>query len=257
MKRSIPFLWIAAIYLSQIILPKMGIWQIQSGLHWNYIGHILFFIPPLIGLFLDRRKMDRYGLRKDRFVDSAKIGLVFAAMLIAFPFAADIAFGTLTLRPELRGQVTQSIFYFLVMVGIAEELLFRGYFQGELNAQFTKHYRFLGASITHGFWITVVVFTACHMVPGVYIPAAWEMVYVFGASILFGLLREWTQSLAAPILAHFGLLVHRYIFGMSLPAGIATAIAWFLAFWFLAKALEKQAGENSRGSTGPARQGSP
>ncbi|MCL4695170.1 MAG: CPBP family intramembrane metalloprotease [Candidatus Hydrogenedentes bacterium] len=240
MKRGIPFLWIAAIYGSLAFLPQTPIWQLQSELHWNYIGHILFFLPPLVGLLLNRRKVDLYGLRTDRFAESAKVGLVFAALLITFPLAADIAFGTLTLRPELRGQVAQSLFYFLVMVGVAEELLFRGYFQGELNAQFTKRYRFLGASITHGFGITVVVFTACHMVPGVYMPAAWEMVYVFGASILFGLLREWTQSLAAPILAHFGLLVHRYLFGMSLPAGVATAIAWFLAFWFLAKTLEKR-----------------
>jgi membrane protease YdiL (CAAX protease family) len=238
MRRIAPFLWIAVISLAMIGLAQSSLGQKQSAaLHWNYLGHALFFIPPIVGLIADRKNVDAYGLRADCFIPSAKIGLLFAVLLIALPLIADALFGTLALRPVVQGRVFQTLFFKFVMVGIAEELLFRGYVQGELNGLFTKRYQFLGASVTHSYWITVIVFAACHCLPGLYVPALWEMAYVLGAAVLFGLLREWTQSLAASVLVHFGLHVHRTLFGVSLSSGIATGLAWFIGFWFLAKYL--------------------
>ncbi|MBI5095418.1 MAG: CPBP family intramembrane metalloprotease [Candidatus Hydrogenedentes bacterium] len=232
-RSAIPLLVIATIYAFGEWFKTTALYAEQMRrLYWNYLFHLAFFLPPCVALILNPAKADAYGLSRRHIGQAMKIGALFAVPLVAAPMIADGLAGTIHLRPPISGRFMQSVFYQIVMVAVAEELLFRGYVQGELNRAFPAAHRLFGCRITAGFWVTAILFWACHVSihSGI---GLWDAVYVAAAGLLFGILRERTQSLAAPALAHFGCNFYRYLFGMDLYAGIATGVAWFFIFWSL------------------------
>ena len=249
MRKLIPWIWIAALVGFQKWFATSTLCEWQSRvLHWNYAFHALFFVPPLAGLIHSRRSIAAYGLSREHMWSSARVGLLFAVPLILMPLVTQLAVHqSLPLRRVVEGRVLQTLFYKLVMVGLAEELLFRGYFYGELRSAFTRYHRFFGIQVNAAFWITAALFTLLHFTQP---RTPWEWIYIPLASVLFGWLRVRTSSLAAPVLLHFGLHVHRTLFGMGAAACVATGVAWFLAFFFLPRALAETEAEQP-----PARDG--
>jgi hypothetical protein len=93
--------------------------------------------------------------------------------------------------------------YVYLLVGPAEEILFRGYAQTRLNEAWGRPYRFFhvgwgfgaaGAALLFGLWHVLLMPAA----PGVWLQVMWTA----GAGLLFGYLRERSQSVVPSSLLH-------------------------------------------------------
>ncbi len=83
-------------------------------------------------------------------------------------------------------------------IALPEEVFFRGYLQSRLNLVYDRPWRLWSAPIGPGLFITAAVFTLCHLL----ISVAWLRVAIFFPALLFGWMRERTNSLLAPVLFH-------------------------------------------------------
>lgn len=94
----------------------------------------------------------------------------------------------------------------LLIVALPEELFFRGYLQKRLSESGAQaSWRLAGIEITKANLIASVTFAVCHFVIG------WDplRLVVFFPSLVFGILRDRTDGIAAPIVCHalFNLMV--------------------------------------------------
>ena len=110
----------------------------------------------------------------------------------------------LTLRQGLQvDTILLKMAYFYLLVGPAEELLFRGYIQSRLNQAFGRPRRFFGVPWGWGLVISSLLFGLWHVVFRPTDPTAWlHGLWTTFAGLLFGYLREKTASLVAPTLLH-------------------------------------------------------
>ena len=83
-------------------------------------------------------------------------------------------------------------------IALPEEVFFRGYLQSRLNLVWGRPWRLWSAEIGPGLFATALVFTLCHLL----ISVNWLRFAIFFPALLFGWMRERTNSLLAPILFH-------------------------------------------------------
>ncbi|MBM4386429.1 MAG: CPBP family intramembrane metalloprotease [Deltaproteobacteria bacterium] len=163
-----------------------------------------------------------YALRKER-IDRAGIGLKFkpvlfsllaaaAAAIIVFPifsagfhlyfsihhgydFTAAKSVSALSKNPSWWAAFAAAQVF---LVGLPEEVLYRGYIQGRLNQFFDRRFTLFGARFGMSLFIASALFALGHFllepVPG--------RLAVFFPSLLFGYLRERTGALTAPVVFH-------------------------------------------------------
>jgi membrane protease YdiL (CAAX protease family) len=116
------------------------------------------------------------------------------------------------------GMALAELITYGLFVGFGEEIIFRGYIQSRLNAAFGRPYRLFGVPWGWGLLITSALFGLSHvglttsLITGkVNLTWAWGFWTFFGG-LVFGFVREKTESIFAPALLH------------GLPQGIASAI---------------------------------
>jgi len=105
-----------------------------------------------------------------------------------------------------------------VFVGFGEEIIFRGYIQSRLNNVFGRPYEFFGINFGWGIVIASALFGLTHvgittsLITGqINLYWAWGFWTFFGG-LVFGLVREKSESVLAPALLH------------GLPQAIASAV---------------------------------
>ncbi len=114
--------------------------------------------------------------------------------------------GTVPPLPRLILGVT----FFVLFVGLGEELLFRGYMQSRLNEAFGRPYQFRGINWGWGAIITSLLFGLMHVFAlGAFNPflrelrlTPWVAVWTFFAGLVDALIREKTGSIIAPAILH-------------------------------------------------------
>lgn len=144
--------------------------------------------------------------------ESAMLGLVF------FPLAW--LFGRF--NDQLVGKAFAELITYAVFVGFGEEIIFRGYMQSRLNDAFGRPFQFFGIKYGWGLWITSFLFGFSHVGVTNFLLTgqnnlfwAWGFWTFFGG-LVFGLIREKSNSIFAPALLH------------GLPQAIASAVmVWF------------------------------
>ncbi|MCP4536095.1 MAG: CPBP family intramembrane metalloprotease [Chloroflexi bacterium] len=98
------------------------------------------------------------------------------------------------------------LLYQLTMPGIAEELSYRGVIQPGLNEPFGRPQRLLGAQVGWGWVITSLVFWAPHAFrvdPQMHLSFYWPTLTMqLIAGFVFGWMRERTESVFPPMIAH-------------------------------------------------------
>ncbi len=85
----------------------------------------------------------------------------------------------------------------LFVVAIPEELFYRGYIQTRLRDAWPKGRMFLGARLGPAFWLTAVLFALGHLA----VFQVWRLA-VFFPALLFGWMRERSNSIIGPALLH-------------------------------------------------------
>lgn len=101
------------------------------------------------------------------------------------------------------------------LVGITEELIFRGYIQGHLHP-IGKFFSVVYASTVHTSYKLLVILSLSH-------PLQFDffflVLWTFVGGLLFGILREVSKSSLPPMIAHA-------VFDLVLYGGLATAPVW-------------------------------
>ena len=128
-----------------------------------------------------------------------------------------IVFASGTVGQSIGKAFAEFVTYGL-FVGFGEEIIFRGYMQSRLNEAFGRPYRFFGIKYGWGIVIASVLFGLTHvglttsLITGqVNFFWAWGFWTFFGG-LVFGLVREKSESILAPSLLH------------GLPQAIASAV---------------------------------
>jgi membrane protease YdiL (CAAX protease family) len=112
------------------------------------------------------------------------------------------------MMPSLPKMVPGFVF-FLLFVGLGEELLFRGYTQSRLNEAFGRPYRFFGIEWGWGAVFASVLFGLMHLFSGSFNPflgqaqlaPRWAL-WTFFAGLTDALIREKTGSIIASSVLH-------------------------------------------------------
>lgn len=86
----------------------------------------------------------------------------------------------------------------LFLVALPEEIFFRGWLQNRCNRLLKRSWNILGVRIGWGLPLTALIFAASHSV----IHYQWWHFSIFFPALLFGWLRERTNSVIAPTLFH-------------------------------------------------------
>jgi membrane protease YdiL (CAAX protease family) len=112
--------------------------------------------------------------------------------------------------------------FFLFLVGLGEELLFRGYIQSRLNEAYGRPYEFFGINWGWGAIIASLLFGLMHLFASHFNPflgqlrlTPWWAVWTFFAALVDALIREKTGSIIAPAILH------------GLPRALAYAVLGF------------------------------
>jgi membrane protease YdiL (CAAX protease family) len=125
----------------------------------------------------------------------------------------------------LNTQLISLVIWQLVVSGFGEEVLWRGYIQSRLNEDFGHTFEFMGVKFGLGLIITSFLFGLAHALSPFnpftqsYEIDVWYGVYTFFAGVLFGFIREKTNSIIALGLAHG--LTDAVGEGISLVLGLA------------------------------------
>jgi len=171
---------------------------------------------PLIFILARKESLKHFAISNLNFWLSLKwLSLV---SIIVFPaFYALCAIGALKIfhyRFELTlpKNILSLMIGQLLLVSLPEEWFFRGYLQGRLNQFWSKSWKFLGAEIGPGLLLSALLFALAHFS----IRQTPDRFLVFFPALVFGWLREKTNSLLAPVLFHFISNLTFIIFQMSL-----------------------------------------
>jgi uncharacterized protein len=205
MKRAAPFIEPALIFLGVILLLRL-IMMLDFGAspfpYRRFLGAVVMIYIPL--LYTRWRGLSKPTLKTDFKSCGCALLVFFLTSLIIFPFffLGNHYWQALVVEKSFTWHVLPRWHYHLleqlVLIGLAEELFFRGWLQNKLNDFFKKNQRFLGASVGLGWPVTALLFAAAHSM----IAVEWWHVAIFFPGLLFGWLRERTNTIIAPALFH-------------------------------------------------------
>jgi len=144
------------------------------------------------------------------------------AVMIALPLV-PIALGAASGRPV--PPIALTVLWLVLGAAVGEELFFRGYVQSRLNEAFGKPFSVFGVAFGPGLIIAAALFGLVHMLnPYDYFMGTGRLAWWHGltsaTTVYYGLLRERTGSIAAPI------IVHAFIDLASRTPGLLSAGGW-------------------------------
>lgn len=239
--------------LSGLVHWMLAAWQRRITV-WPDAEYLAVLAVPLFWLYATDADLADYGLGRNgirRQMEAAvRCGIPFSAFALlsfanwgrfsalvsmAAAIAALFLFGyVLRERPAASAAMAPclllafgihaipsaaaGVIFYLLLLGPAEEVLFRGAIQSRLNLAFGRPFEFLDARWGWGAVITGLLFGLMHVVnlpalfEGQWHPMWWAGPVTFCLSLPFAYLRERTGGVLAPALLH------------SLPQAITFAI---------------------------------
>ena len=185
--------WVALETLAATALALHLSLRFSSTLVW-------LALPIALALAL-RRPLSEYGLDL-RFEPPSlgthlTLGVTLLALYALLHAAAAWLFYAQHLEPHLPGNPAVDLFRAFFVIGLPEEVFFRGYLQTRWNKALGKPWRLAGAAVGLGLVIQAVVFALCHLVTG-----DWTRLRVFFFALLAGWLRERSDSVLPPAVYH-------------------------------------------------------
>jgi hypothetical protein len=189
------------------ILTNFG-FVILIILGWNYlepIGAIFLTAIFSVALLLIMRMTDKnYNDFENMEIPHRKHwqNSVIILVLLFLPIILGGILGKLSVL------LVSTVIWQFVFSGFGEEIFFRGYIQSRLNESFGRPYQWKGINFGLGLFIAAAIFSVSHILntgniwAGDFNLAWWWGTFTFVGGLLFGLIREKTQSIVAPGVLH-------------------------------------------------------
>ena len=205
------FILIDRLAIALADLPLKGSFKFT----WLIAHHVIqiFLALAVMALPVWGRSFSDWGINTKNFPLTLKILGKFTLGWVVFTTLYTLITQWLSGWPSLLDfELTlENIILYLVfesiVVGISEELVFRGLVQGVLGPHFRKEIRFPGFSITLAGLMSAVFFALAHigfsLSPfAITFFAPMQIFIAFALGIFYAVLREQTGSLLGPVLAH-------------------------------------------------------
>lgn len=97
--------------------------------------------------------------------------------------------------------VISKILYYIFIVGLGEELLFRGYLQSSFNRYFGKSFSIGKVKFGWGLFLSALLFGMMHAL--VVVPPLWPWaLFTFVLGLILGFIREKDGSILSAVLLH-------------------------------------------------------
>lgn len=220
-------------------IPKTPISQWQGPLFWNYASHVVFIVVVILALILLQGRSAAYGLSLKNWRRELMVGGCVLVWMFVVPLLIETVWGELKLTRNHLGYVISTIVFQIIFSGFGEELLFRGFFQGEFNRVFAKKFSLGRTRFGWGMVIAAVLFGLGHLLNpfnpllghyGVDVGSFLGSTFV---GLLFGLAREHFGGLIAVSLIHGGGDLYVSLFGLTSAGQIAVGIATITMYVWL------------------------
>lgn len=209
---------------------------------WNFALHAVFILVPLCWIVFNPSRLKSYGIAAGDWREDLKTGVVVCVLFLLPPLLADLLTGNLQLTSNAsRSGLVSAAIFLLIFVGVGEELLYRGFFQGEFNRIWGRAYLFGQTSFGPGLILASLLFGVGHLLnPFNPFHARFGLDWVFFVislfvGLLFGLVRERMDGLIAVSLIHFGLVLYVRLFVVTPFSGTALIIVWTIGMVLLVR----------------------
>jgi uncharacterized protein len=190
-----------------ILLITMFGYLIISIVGWSYLepaGSLVLtgcFSIALCFILIQLSNRKSYS-DKDILPADHRKNLITIFLLLCFPIILALLLRKFTVT------LVSVIVWQFIFSGFGEEFFFRGYIQSRLNQGFGKPYIIKGIQYGPGLIITALIFAITHIMntsdiwTGNFTFAWWWGAFTFVGGLIFGLLREKTESIVASGVAH-------------------------------------------------------
>ncbi len=217
----------------------LSAWYLSaSGQGW--LPKVAMIILALLGIAAHKSPMSYgFSLRNPR--KELKWNLY--VLTLVFGLGGFIAYLCVLLGWSPPGEadparIVGDFLWYLVMVGFAEELFFRGYVQSRLNEAFTREYNSLlgfrctwhqGTLITAVFYFGLPhVLTDVNPLTGKFGISLQTLLIAASAcflGLIFGVMREKTGNIILPTVTHFSVVYSTFSLFPAIAGGFASVIA--------------------------------
>lgn len=197
-------------------LEGLGLLAVTLPLALGLRVPTLWVLVPVLWIVATHRASEPYGLSLHN-PGSASLHLAMCSGVFLPYLLGHYIFGTswqghnfeLRWPPELPHLILDQV----LIVGLPEEMFFRGYLQTQFDKSLGKPYRVLGAKIGWGMPLAAALFAVCHIFHG-----GPPRLIVFFPGLWYGWLRARTETIAVPALYHAASNVLMQIMLASLSA---------------------------------------
>jgi membrane protease YdiL (CAAX protease family) len=233
------------------ILIRLVVWEwnITSAsrwtinlLGWNYFGHIIYVLIPLLILLLTRRNFKSYGLALGlNWKTNLKWGAIFAATL-GMPSLFALILGWLKI--EVPVYWLSTLVFQVFFAGFGEEILYRGYYQSRINDGFGRPFTASGMRFGVGLIAISILFGFAHVLnPFNPLQGSYGLDWMAGVvalqtGIFYGFVREKTGSILTSAIIHGSTFWWDFI-GDGSTRFLAMSIGWCISWIVLFAAFSK------------------
>lgn len=231
--------WLALFFLNETQPWNPAARWVHSLFEWNYFGHTFYILVPLAIIIAARERPQDYGLT----LASWRANLAWGggvAGAFTLPYVAAHLAGWVRLDTEHAA--LQTLVFQLIMAGLGEEVLYRGWFQTRLNRGWGRPWSLVGVRFGVGLIITSCLFGLIHVLnPFSPLRGIFILDWGWGAAtlhvgLMLGILRERTGSVLAPAIVH-GLVGICTAFTAGASHWLVITVAYTLAWTTLCTAL--------------------
>lgn len=191
------------IYIVCLFAPRFGIFQ-QFWHNWQGPLLAIALITVLV-MVVPRLSFPDIGISR-RLANPAWRPFIFAVTvsLVLAILAKIIAKNFFTLREQSLN--IETLVFYLIIPGISEEVVFRGFYQSLLNKVFAKDFLLFGANIGMAWILTALLFTVGHVFTMDMFLNLNKNYYAYATilplALILGWLRERYDSLFPGMLVH-------------------------------------------------------